>query len=477
MRIFGIVIAICLSLTAFVAIANAAVQDEYLSEGPLFVQNVTVIDGMGNPPVEGQDILIQDGQISAITATGTTSAPEGATVIDGKGLTAMPGLIDMHYHLGGGWTAGFVLQDKYPEQNDPAAIQQNLAALLYAGVTTAFDMGNPHRWIIEQRRKVRAGEYIAPRYFITGMAISQHPSGWDGLGGSADMLTVKIETPDREEIGKILDDLYVANDINFIKIYSGISALTATWVIQEAEERGLTVVADLWQLNMSPDWMRMTGLHGWAHATPNPVSQEGLDWMRENDKFVVANAVLGEKMAGLRVKEEGGSKAMLNNPLIVDIWGEEAVEDFYASYPDLRESLYEGPTSFYQLYNFGVLSQFRDDFLRNIKKAYDAGVLIAGGTDSPGFPSLWSGEAMHRELELLVMAGISPVEAIKLCTYNGARVLKKEDEFGSLQEGLVADIVLVSGKPWENISDSRNIEHVIVRGGLLNREKLLTSWK
>ena len=99
MRIFGIVIAICLSLTAFVAIANAAVQDEYLSEGPLFVQNVTVIDGMGNPPVEGQDILIQDGQISAINATGTTSAPEGATVIDGKGLTAMPGLIDMHSRM------------------------------------------------------------------------------------------------------------------------------------------------------------------------------------------------------------------------------------------------------------------------------------------------------------------------------------------------------------------------------------------
>ena len=477
MRVFVIVLAICLSLPGYTSGAGAVVEDGYLSAGPLFVQNVTVVDGMGNPPVEGQDILVQDGRITAITTTGTTSAPDGAIVIDGEGLTALPGLIDMHYHLRGGWTAGFVLPDKYPENNDPAAIQQNLAALLYAGVTTAFDMGNAHRWIIEQRRKAQAGEYIAPRYFIAGMPISQHPSGWDGLGGPALMMSVKIETADREEIGRILDELYVANDIKMIKIYTGISALTAAWVIQEAEERELTVVADLWQLNMSSDVMRMTGLHGWAHATPNPVSQEGLDWMSENDKFVVANAVLGEKMSGSRVKEEDDSKAMLDNPLIVDIWGKEAVEDFYASYSYLRESLYEGPTSFYQVYNFGDLSKFRDDYLGNIKKAHDAGVLIAGGTDSPGFPSLWSGEAMHRELELLVMSGISPVEAIKVCTYNGARILKKEDEFGSLREGLVADILLVSGTPWESISDTRNIEHVIVRGGLLDREKLLTSWK
>ena len=74
------------------------------------------------------------------------------------------------------------------------------------------------------------------------------------------------------------------------------------------------------------------------------------------------------------------------------------------------------------------------------------------------------------------MAGISPVDAIQLCTYNGARILQDEDEYGSLQEGLVADIVLVEGKPWEDISDTRNIKHVIVRGGLLDREKLLTSW-
>jgi hypothetical protein len=182
-------------------------------------------------------------------------------------------------------------------------------------------------------------------------------------------------------------------------------------------------------------------------------------------------------LLGYFKEEDGDKQSLFKNSLVADIWGEEVVKDFYASYPDVRESLYEGPESFYQQYNFGDLSKFRDSFLVNIKNAYDAGVLVAGGSDSPLYPSLWVGETMHRELELFVMAGITPIEAIMMCSYNGAKILKKEDQFGSLQSGISADILIVKGKPWENISDTRNIEQVFVRGQLLNRKKLLTSWR
>ena len=75
---------------------------------------------------------------------------------------------------------------------------------------------------------------------------------------------------------------------------------------------------------------------------------------------------------------------------------------------------------------------------------------------------------MYRELELLTMAGISPIEAIKICTYNGAKILEEDHRYGSIQEGLEADLMLVSGKPWENISDTRNIKHVFLKE---NRER------
>jgi len=463
----------------------ASEEDKYLSSGPILVENITVIDGLGNEPVPGRDIYIENGKIQEIDATGTIDAPENSFRIDGSGLTAMPGLIEMHFHLKGGWSGGNAMQDKYPpsELLEHKAIQQNLAAMLYAGVTTGLDMGSTQSFIVAEKRKIDAGDYISPRYHIVGVPFSQSPSGWDGAvrgetvgEPAADALSTKIDTDDPAEISKILE-AYQQDGIRIIKLYSGIAAHAATFLIKEARERGITTIADLWKLNMSSDWMRTTDLDGWAHATPNPVTLEGLQWMVENNKFVVPTLTIGETMSGLRVADENGSEQTFQNPLVMDIWGEEVVRDFYDSYPDVREDLYEGPHSFYQLNNFGNLTKFRFSFLSNIKMAHLAGVLMACGTDSPAYPTLWAGESMHREMELLVMAGISPIEVIKMCTFNGAKILEDENEYGSLQEGLVADILIVSGDPATDISDSRNVEHVIVRGGLLDREKLLSSYK
>lgn len=480
--IFG---ALCASVVAAGTICHAQVEQEYLSEGPILVRNITVIDGLGNAPDTGQDIVIVDGRIASIAETGSVSVPNGAAEIDGTGLTAMPGLIDLHFHLKGGWSGGNAMQEKYPPSGllTHKAIQQNLASLLYSGVTTGLDMGSTHSFIVAQKAEIDAGAYISPRYHIVGVPFSQTPSGWDGaVRGETvgepepDALATKVDTDDPKKLGAILQK-YQDDGINTIKLYSGIAAHASTLLINEADKRGMTTIADLWKLNMSADWMRTTNLSGWAHATPNPVSEDGLKWMAESGKFVVATMVLGEAMAGLRVKDENGSEATFENPLVVNIWGKEVIRDFYDSYPTVREDLYEGEHSFYQLNNFGDLSEFRTNFLKNIKKAHDAGVLIACGTDSPAYPTLWAGESMHREMELFVKAGISPLEVIKLCTSNGAQVLKEADQYGSLQEDFIADILIVSGDPATNISDTRNVEHVIVRGGLLDRQKLLTSWK
>lgn len=88
---------------------------------------------------------------------------------------------------------------------------------------------------------------------------------------------------------------------------------------------------------------------------------------------------------------------------------------------------------------------------------------------------MWPGESTHREMELLVMAGIPNLDVIKACTHDSARVLRREAEFGSLQPGLSADIILVSGDPANKIEDSRNIEHVLMRANQVDRESLKLS--
>ena len=88
------------------------------------------------------------------------------------------------------------------------------------------------------------------------------------------------------------------------------------------------------------------------------------------------------------------------------------------------------------------------------------------------YPSLWDGEVMHRELELFVEAGIEPVQAIKCCTYNAAKILRRDKEFGSLQKGMSADILIVAGNPAKNISDTRNVKHVFLSGKQVDRDSL-----
>jgi imidazolonepropionase-like amidohydrolase len=224
-------------------------------------------------------------------------------------------------------------------------------------------------------------------------------------------------------------------------------------------------------MNMDTIIMEATGLDGWAHSSPKPVSAENNRWMADNDRFVIVTANVGEMLSGMRVADEQGDKSMLQESLIVDIWGKDIVNQFYKLYPRIRHEFYEGPNSFYQQNNFGDMSKIRANFFPNIKGAYDAGVLIAGGSDFP-YPSLWAGEAMHREMELLVMAGIPAVDAIRICTHNASKILGHDDEFGSLVAGLSADILIVDGNPAENISDSRNVRYVFSQGRLVDRDSL-----
>jgi hypothetical protein len=313
---------------------------------------------------------------------------------------------------------------------------------------------------------------MGPRFFTAAAPWSQSPTGWEALdtGGEA-TFNISNKVDDLAAIGEKLDR-YKTDGIEIIKLYTGISHHAARFLIKEAHARGIRSVADLWDLNLDQVFMMATGLDGWAHSAGFTVlSSENHEWMAANNRFVVVTANVGEKLSGLRVKDEQGQRLQLHEPLIVDIWGVEAVGEFYDHYPQLRENLWEGSQSFYQQMGFGEMTRFRANFLANIKGSYDAGVLIAGGSDD-SFPSLWPGESMHRELELLVMAGISETEAIKICTYNGAKILRKEAEFGSLQEGLSADIVLVEGNPAKRISDTRNVKHVFLRGNQVDRDSL-----
>ncbi len=174
------------ALVCFVSVFRAVqAEPAYSHTGPTLISNVTVIDGLGNAPVAAQDIAIVKGKIAAIGATGNVEPPEGALKIDGTGLTAMPGLMDLHTHLQGGWANGLIPGKRYEVRRDDASVQQRLSGYVYGGVTTVLDMGNDHDWVLEKREKINGGELFGPRFFAVGAAWSQSPSGWDGTRRSS----------------------------------------------------------------------------------------------------------------------------------------------------------------------------------------------------------------------------------------------------------------------------------------------------
>ena len=120
MNVFKFLAFCAISCGVIAAGANAQIAE------PTIITNVALIDGLGNAPVAAQDIVIEGGKITAIGATGTVKAPDGAAKIDGAGLTAMPGLIDMHTHLLGGWANGTVPGDEFLPNYDPQKVRRTL---------------------------------------------------------------------------------------------------------------------------------------------------------------------------------------------------------------------------------------------------------------------------------------------------------------------------------------------------------------
>ena len=453
----------------FANLTSASSEPKYAHTGPTIITNVSVIDGLGNAPVTGQDIVLVDGKIAAIGATGSVKMPNGALEIEGTGMTAMPGLMDLHIHTQGGWGNGLIPGERYKVRVDDESVQQRLSGYVYSGVTTVMDVGGAHDYVLNKRKQINGGDLFGPRYFTTGIPWSQSPSGWDSGSTGASGGSVKIN-----DVAKIPEQMarYKADGIEIIKLYAGLGSVAMQAIIEEAHKHNILTIADLWMLNMNRPLMQTTGLDGWAHSAPFSVAPKSdHEWMAKNNRFVIATANVGEKLGGMRVKDEKGQRLMLKEPLIVDIWGEDEVNDFYDVYPQIREGYYEGPRSFYQSNNFGDLTEFRKIMNTNIKASFDAGVVVACGTDDI-YASMWPGESTHREMELYVMAGVSNLEAIKACTYNAAKVLRRDKEFGSLQVGLSADLLLVKGDPSMDIGDTRDVQHVFMRGKQVDRDSL-----
>lgn len=421
--------------------------------------NARVIDGTGAPAREGQTIVLREGRIAAMGPAATTPPPDGARVVDLTGKSVLPGLVMLHEHL------------YYP--TGPGVYgqlgQSFVRLYLAGGVTTMRTGGNMNGFMdITLRQRVEAGEAAGPAIDATMPYVN-------GPNQFVQMNAVTTEERARRHVAYWADE-----GATSVKIYMQISRAALGTAIREAHARGLKVTGHLCSVTYAE--AAALGIdnleHGFFAATdfvpgkkPDecPGQGRGQQTVADLDPKGVAFQTLVRTLIEKKVAVTSTLTVFeLNTP------GRPLPPGLDVLVPQLREQYLqnrarvEGNAQSIYPRLFPKAMALEREFAR-------AGGLLVAGTDPTGGGGVIPGYANHRQLELLVEAGFTPLEAITIGTRNGARYLGIEKRVGTLAPGLQADLMIVAGDPSRDIGALRNVETVFRQGVGFDSARLIES--
>ena len=403
------------------------------------IVNGRVIDGHGGPPIARGVVLIEGNRITAVGPATTVAIPVGARIIDARGNSVLQGLADMHVHLLGGWDG---------ETSDLLGYQRYLNALLYSGVTTVLDAGNSLPFIQQLRREQSAGRIAGPTIFMVGPLL-------DGANASWQFVSFAISSP--AQIPRFVKQLKGAG-VDAVKAYGGLTPEQISDLVKAASAESLPVFADVWLRNGTAA-VATLGISAFAHLGTVPVTDETIAVMRDSAIATVTALSVEESFSRRRLRD----LRFLTEPLVANTmppWFIADLTTFAAQNTRATDSAATARAE-YRLRNA----------MSNAKRLADAGMMLVAGTDAP-YPGAFYGEALHRELELLVEAGLTPLQALTAATRNAARLMKQSAQWGTLEPGRRADVLIVRGDPSKRIGDTRNIEMVLQSGRVIDRDAL-----
>ena len=418
------------------------------------LKNVTVIDGTGAPAMPNSAIVMTDGKIAWVGPVAGLKAPAGAKVEDMSGKFVMPGIIDSHVHVG---MMHDVTQDEKYET--PQNVEADLKTYAAYGVTAVQVLGTDKDFVLDMRNQQRKSRPTMARLFSSGQGAVMK-GGYGGLLG----VTQPISTP--EEARKLVDE-QAAKGVDFIKLWMDDERKTipvkmtfdvSKAIIEQAHKHHLRAVAHVFYLDDAKELIR-EGVDGFGHMIRDqPVDQELLDMMKAKGVWMVS-ATLSREMAY--------SLAIM--PWLQDPFFTRGVTpgtlDALRS-PAREKAVVLGPTRFpglpYEKKVFWDMDRTVFQALENYQAMVKAGVNTGMGTDS-GPNGRFPGFNAHEEMQMQVMAGRTPMEAIKSATVDNARWLG-DKTIGSIEAGKWADLVVLEKNPLDDIRYTEMISAVYVAG-------------
>ena len=433
-----------------------------VSEPIVALTNVRVIDGTGAPVRENQTILIENGHITQIGPASATRAPATARIVDLTGHTVIPGIVGMHDHT-------FYTTSQ-------RSIQSNFSfprLYLASGVTTIRTTGSMSPYSeLNLKKRIDDGEVPGPRMHVTGPYISG-----DGAGSGM----YEVGTPDD---ARRVVAYWAKEGATWFKVYTLITRDEMKAAIDEAHKHGLKLTGHL----CSVGYREAVALgidaleHGlFANSEYDPKKQPdqcpstasatnvALDLNSPEVKATFAEMAKHNvaMTSTLAVYELG----VPNRPPVLDARMLEAMSpETKAEYLSTRQRIAENPSA-------GTSPDLFKKAMAYERAFVAAGGLLAAGVDPTGNGGALPGFGDQRNLELLVEAGFTPVEAIRIMTLNGAKVLGVDKDLGSIAPGKIADLAVIKGDPAVTPSDVRNVTLVFKNGVGYDSAKLIEAVK
>ncbi len=450
------------------------------SKPSLAITNVTVIDAHQGQ-LENMTVLIQENRILKVEKSEDLSPPESSTVINGQGKYLIPGLWDAHVHL------------TYDADITPAMFD----LFLINGITSIRDTGGKIELVKPLKEEANNNPNTSPRVMISGPLIDGIPTVYDGNTPGRPELGVGVGTPDE---ARVLVRQLKNEGVDLLKAYEMLQPEVYQAVLEEAKVHGLPVTGHV-PLSMDVVSASKAGLNSIEHMRNLEMSCTR-DWsqLMEIRRKELANGkeetggALRSRLHQLHryqaianqdpaTRSEVLSALAENNTWLVPtltilaarenrVWARPKWRADYKYLPDSVDL--QWTTRSVGIADLPVDSLavvFANWGYDMVSRLPDAGVKIMAGTDTP-IAFLTPGFSLHEELRLLVKSGLTPLEVLEAATIRPAEYFNMEEELGTIEEGKLADLVLLKQNPLEDIRNSQSIDIVIKNGNLLNRETL-----
>lgn len=423
-----------LLVTLGLALAGAARAE------PIIFEGARLIDGTGKPARDNTAIIVEGDRITAVGVAGKLARPKGARVVDLHGRTVMPGLISAHSHVG--LVAGTVNRaDAYTRE----AVQAALIRYEQYGVTSVLALGLNRDLAYDLRDQQRKGGVPGASLFTAGRGIGP-PGGMPPQPVAPDQVYRPTTAEQargfvRDMADHHVDIVKIWVDDNFGK-FTKLSPDIYTAVIDECHKRGIRVAAHVFYLADAKALVE-AGVDVLAHSVRDlPVDAELIAALKKRAVFYIPTLNVDESFFLLAEHPEVMRDPFFTHavsPELLQVFQSRAFRDKVAANPNVPKEKAALATA-----------------SRNLKALHDAGVYIAFGTDSGALPERIPGWAEHHELELMVRAGLSPIDAIEAATHRSASLIKAYDR-GTIAPGKRADFLVLAADPTTDIRNTRKL--------------------